>query len=229
MYQASPQKSSYRRASLKSSPPPDTPTTRLKKDSKLPSGSFSVQKRGTELSLCPSSPHRYTLSYISNSTNSPDDLRHMRSSTVSPQSFKFIAATEFISNEEQLQAADPEVFSDEFVENLSLAKEPKHSLVYISPGSNRNSLIASTADPIAISVPSTPQVDTFNCGNRRFYGLKTIEPQEKFSNATKVSNNSYDEQKILEEFNIIAGRIYCDRCEDNVSTVVEVRNPRKSM
>ena len=152
----------------------------------------------------------------------------MRSSTISPQSFKFIAATEFISNEE-LQAAEVEFLSEDSVANHSLAEEPKHSLVYISPCSNRNSLVASTADPISISVPSTPQMEGIGDGNSASPRIRGAELGEKASNATKGSNNSYDEHKILEEFGIVAGRIYCENCGDNVNTDVEVRNPKESM
>ena len=202
---------------------------------KLPSGNFSLFKKGSELSLRPSSPHRYAISCYASNQNNAEETKHNRSSTVSPRSFKFIAATE-LSPFENIQTPYKPSFdhfeiSDEFLLNLSFEDEPKHANVYISPQSNRNSLIASTAEPIQSSLPTTPQDEGFST----IFTVSSFTSYKNTVSAIDLPDKTSEEKPNIEKseqksnFKMVLGKIYCEFCENNVETYTQVKIPEKTL
>jgi hypothetical protein len=192
---------------------------------KLPSGSISILKKGTELRLRPSSPQRYTISFYSKK-DSPEEPKHIRSSTVSPRPSKFIAANELISLQEHpTPESEALKISDESLSSYSLEDEPQHSIAYVSPNSNKNSLIASTTDLALGSLASTPLSDKiFNLYTLNAYPLhpeKKIS-SKKFSNTSTNKHYSYENQLPI-------GRVYCGQCQENVVTKMQFKMPAKTL
>lgn len=201
---------------------------------KLPSGNFSLIKQGEELSLRPSSPHRYNSSFTTRDTNSFGSSKHSRCSTVSGL-FKFIPATELVSFEEfqTPEEENPtEEVSDELISNLSFEEEPKHSVVYPSLYSNRNSLIGSTTDRAVNSLATSPQdqrVSTIytissttsykqSQANFEFFDRKPSPLKENFSYNKQKSNNGIE-----------SGKVYCEKCKENVGISMQVRNHQENL
>jgi hypothetical protein len=146
----------------------------------------------------------------------------MRSSTVSPRGFKFIAATATSPFEEfQTPMTDfpNSERSEDLESSLSSEEEPKQQTVYTSPR------LSSESSFCIIHPACSPQEEKERNNEGRLPDL-----QEKVSSATRLTTNSIDEHKVLEaEYSVIGRKIYCDKCEKNVVTEFLFRNAQRSL
>ena len=193
--------------------------SRLKKLPKHPVQTQLSGKKAAELSISPSTPNRYRVSYSPASPPTENLSKHTRSSTVSPRGFKFISATATSPFEEfQTPTTDfpNSERSEESDSSLSIEEDSKQSQIFSS--SRRNS-----EPSFYISDPCSPQLE-------KFVEAKPPELQEKISSTTRLTTNSVDEHKLFEaEYSVMGRKIYCDKCEKNVLTEFLFRNAEKSL
>ena len=196
---------------------------------KLPSGNFSIFKKGSELELRPSSPYRYS-STSSRDFKSPNYTQHSRSSTTSPGLSKFIPATELISFEDAQTPAGEDLNSeipDELDSSLSFEEELKQRIVYPSLCNNRDSFLASTVDfifPSTMSTPQDPRISSINPMNNAI-------SHEKDS-ACKKSTQELDffqHSRSRNDKSVIVRKIYCDKCQENVTTSFRYKKVSQNM
>ena len=197
---------------------------RLHKLPKHPISTQGITRKGEEITISPDTPSRNRVSY--SPASSPTELtsKHFRSSTVSPRGFKFIAATATSPFEEfQTPATDfpNSEISESLCSSLSLEEEPHHTPIYTSPRrSHSTSLVGS--DPANLIQEERFKVEVGRTGQ--------MELQEKISTATRLTTNSVEERGGFEvDLSILNRKIYCDRCEKNVSTECLFRNAEKSL
>ena len=191
----------------------------LKKLPKHPVHTQLSARKAAELSISPSTPNRYRVSYSPASPPTEALSKHMRSSTVSPRGFKFISATA-TSPFEEFQTPTTDFPNSERSEDsdssMSLEEEPKQLPMFSSP---RRS-----------SEPSFSVTDPYSHQEEKFVEGKPPELQEKISSATRLTTNSVDDHKMFEaEYSVVGRKIYCDRCEKNVVTEFLFRNAEKSL
>lgn len=194
---------------------------------KLPSGLISISKNGEELNLRPSSPHRYNSSTSSKYSNSTKLSKHSRSSTHTSGFSKFIPATELVSFEDIQtfeQEESPEELLDEEFSQLNFEDEPKHSAVYPSLHSNRNSMIGSTTDnPSSLaSSPLDQRLSTYytlNSGNFVQGGLNGFGFKEDLGKVGSVKSG----------FVMCNEQVYCPKCKENVNFFLKIRHLKQNL
>lgn len=196
---------------------------RLHKLPKHPISTQGLNKKGEQITISPDTPSRYRVSY--SPTSPPNELtsKHVRSSTVSPRGFKFIAATATSPFEEfQTPATDfpNSEISESLCSSLSLEEEPHHSPVYTSPRRSQNTSL------VGFDPANLLQEERFKVEVR----TGQMELQEKVSTATRLTTNSVEERGGIEmDLSILNRKIYCDRCEKNVNTECLFRNAEKTL
>ncbi|OMJ70380.1 hypothetical protein SteCoe_31651 [Stentor coeruleus] len=202
--------------------------------SKLTSGNYSAIKKGEELSLSPSLPLRYTSSFATRDTNSLGSTKHTRNSTISAGVFKFVSATELVSFEE-FQTPEEENPTDEVlneaISDLSL-EEPKHSIVYPSLHSKRNSLIWSTTDHYISSTAGSPpdnRISMMYTLSSTNSGKKNQEYFEECCERKRIERQSFYFIKGKNDDESCSGKIYCQNCKENVCTSVKFRNHKENL
>lgn len=201
---------------------------------KLPSGNYSAIKKGEELSLSPSLPLRYTSSFATRDTNSLGSKKHIRHSTISAGAFKFVSATELVSFEEfQTPEEENPTYEvlDEAISDLSL-EEPKHSIVYPSLHSKRNSLIGSTTDHYISSTAGSPpdhRISMMYTLSSTNSGKKNQGYFEECCERKKIKKQSFYFIREKNDEESYSGKFYCEKCNENVCTIVKIRNRKENL
>ncbi|OMJ76560.1 hypothetical protein SteCoe_24051 [Stentor coeruleus] len=189
-----------------------------------PNTTISITRKGEELSLKPNSPYKSPKSI----TNQNKKSKNTHFPTT-PGLYKFIPATEVVYNEKTQNPEDEnptEEVSNDIISNLLYEKQIKQSLIYPTMFSNKCTLLETKSNKTENFLTDSPE-------NHKVSSLYTLSSTNSYKK-DQVHNDYWDKKNINKKkvlFYMLTngknnglGKIYCEKCKENMWYSVKIRD-----